>query len=115
MSSVPRTPGFVMGLGMAVLLDGVVLHQIFQWHAQGDRRPAAGHRRRPGGEHGRRRALPPRDVVPDQRRNGPSHWRETKRAGAAHVGWKIGGDIAEIETVAADIDGLGRVAVTLGA
>jgi hypothetical protein len=43
------------------------------------------------------------------------HWRETKRAGAAHVDWKIGGDIAEIETVAADIDGLGCVTVTLGA
>jgi uncharacterized membrane protein len=28
----PRTPGFVMGLGLGGLLDGVVLHQILQWH-----------------------------------------------------------------------------------
>ena len=30
--SPPRAPGFVMGLGLGGLLDGVVLHQIFQWH-----------------------------------------------------------------------------------
>ena len=29
---VPRAPGFVMGLGLGGLLDGVVLHQILQWH-----------------------------------------------------------------------------------
>ena len=28
----PRAPGFVMGLGLGGLLDGVVLHQILQWH-----------------------------------------------------------------------------------
>jgi uncharacterized membrane protein len=32
MKSVPRAPGFVMGLGLGGLLDGVVLHQILQWH-----------------------------------------------------------------------------------
>ena len=32
MSDSPRAPGFVMGLGLGGLLDGVVLHQIFQWH-----------------------------------------------------------------------------------
>jgi uncharacterized membrane protein len=31
-NSVPRAPGFVMGLGLGGLLDGVVLHQILQWH-----------------------------------------------------------------------------------
>jgi uncharacterized membrane protein len=28
----PRAPGFVLGLGLGGLLDGVVLHQILQWH-----------------------------------------------------------------------------------
>ena len=32
MIDVPRAPGFVMGLGLGGLLDGVVLHQILQWH-----------------------------------------------------------------------------------
>jgi uncharacterized membrane protein len=32
MNNVPRAPGFVMGLGLGGLLDGVVLHQILQWH-----------------------------------------------------------------------------------
>ena len=31
-ASIPLAPGFVMGLGLGGLLDGVVLHQIFQWH-----------------------------------------------------------------------------------
>jgi uncharacterized membrane protein len=42
MSDAPRAPGFVMGLGLGGLLDGVVLHQILQWHhmltATGDAR-----------------------------------------------------------------------------
>lgn len=32
MPAPPRAPGFVMGLGLGGLLDGVVLHQILQWH-----------------------------------------------------------------------------------
>jgi uncharacterized membrane protein len=32
MKDVPRAPGFVMGLGLGGLLDGVLLHQILQWH-----------------------------------------------------------------------------------
>jgi uncharacterized membrane protein len=27
-----RAPGFIMGLGLGGLLDGVVLHQVLQWH-----------------------------------------------------------------------------------
>jgi 2-keto-4-pentenoate hydratase len=34
-------------------------------------------------------------------------WRAAKRAGAAHIGWKVGGDIAEIETVTGGRPGLG--------
>jgi uncharacterized membrane protein len=42
MNAVPRAPGFVMGLGLGGLLDGVVLHQILQWHHMltGDRTAA---------------------------------------------------------------------------
>jgi uncharacterized membrane protein len=29
---VPRTPGFVLGLGLGGFLDGIVLHQVLQWH-----------------------------------------------------------------------------------
>jgi uncharacterized membrane protein len=28
----PRAPGFLLGLGLGGFLDGIVLHQIFQWH-----------------------------------------------------------------------------------
>ncbi|HKG66163.1 MAG TPA: DUF2243 domain-containing protein [Solirubrobacteraceae bacterium] len=28
----PRAPGFVMGLGLGGFVDGIVLHQILQWH-----------------------------------------------------------------------------------
>jgi uncharacterized membrane protein len=28
----PRAPGFVLGLGLGGFLDGIVLHQILQWH-----------------------------------------------------------------------------------
>lgn len=31
-SSAPRAPAFVMGLGLGGFLDGIVLHQILQWH-----------------------------------------------------------------------------------
>ena len=31
-SSPPKIPAFVMGLGLGGLLDGIVLHQILQWH-----------------------------------------------------------------------------------
>jgi 2-keto-4-pentenoate hydratase len=37
------------------------------------------------------------------------HWRSTKRAGAAHVGWKVGGDIAEIDAVTGGRPGLGHL------
>jgi uncharacterized membrane protein len=30
--SAPKLPGFVMGLGLGGFLDGIVLHQVFQWH-----------------------------------------------------------------------------------
>jgi len=29
---VPRAPGFVLGLGLGGFVDGIVLHQILQWH-----------------------------------------------------------------------------------
>ena len=37
-----RAPGFVMGLGLGGLIDGVVLHQVLQWHHMltGDRSAA---------------------------------------------------------------------------
>jgi uncharacterized membrane protein len=28
----PRAPGFVMGLGLGGFIDGIVLHQVLQWH-----------------------------------------------------------------------------------
>lgn len=28
----PKAPGFVMGLGLGGFIDGIVLHQILQWH-----------------------------------------------------------------------------------
>src|SRR3954468_15973755 len=30
--SPPRTPAFVMGLGLGGVVDGIVLHQVLQWH-----------------------------------------------------------------------------------
>jgi uncharacterized membrane protein len=29
---VPKAPGFLLGLGLGGFLDGIVLHQILQWH-----------------------------------------------------------------------------------
>ena len=31
-SGSPRAPGFVMGIGLGGFADGIVLHQILQWH-----------------------------------------------------------------------------------
>jgi uncharacterized membrane protein len=31
-SSPPKAPGFIMGLGLGGFIDGIVLHQILQWH-----------------------------------------------------------------------------------
>lgn len=28
----PRAPGFVLGLGLGGFLDGIVMHQVLQWH-----------------------------------------------------------------------------------
>src|ERR671916_2204771 len=28
----PRAPGFLLGLGLGGFVDGIVLHQILQWH-----------------------------------------------------------------------------------
>ena len=28
----PRAPGFLMGIGLGGFIDGIVLHQILQWH-----------------------------------------------------------------------------------
>jgi uncharacterized membrane protein len=28
----PRAPGFLLGLGLGGFLDGIVLHQVLQWH-----------------------------------------------------------------------------------
>jgi len=28
----PRTPGFLLGIGLGGFVDGIVLHQILQWH-----------------------------------------------------------------------------------
>ena len=32
MRAIHRAPGFVMGLGLGGFLDGIVLHQVLQWH-----------------------------------------------------------------------------------
>src|ERR671916_883376 len=31
-STPPKAPGFIMGLGLGGFIDGIVLHQILQWH-----------------------------------------------------------------------------------
>jgi uncharacterized membrane protein len=31
-SGPPRAPGFLLGLGLGGFIDGIVLHQILQWH-----------------------------------------------------------------------------------
>jgi uncharacterized membrane protein len=31
-SAAPRAPAFVLGLGLGGFIDGIVLHQILQWH-----------------------------------------------------------------------------------
>ena len=31
-ASAPRLPGFLMGVGLGGFVDGIVLHQILQWH-----------------------------------------------------------------------------------
>src|SRR5918997_5195397 len=31
-AQVPRAPSFVLGLGFGGFLDGIVLHQVLQWH-----------------------------------------------------------------------------------
>ena len=28
----PRAPAFLMGIGLGGFIDGIVLHQILQWH-----------------------------------------------------------------------------------
>ena len=28
----PRLPGFLLGVGLGGFVDGIVLHQILQWH-----------------------------------------------------------------------------------
>jgi uncharacterized membrane protein len=30
--SAPKAPGFLLGLGLGGFLDGIVLHQVLQWH-----------------------------------------------------------------------------------
>src|SRR5215217_4398285 len=30
--SAPRAPAFVLGVGLGGFIDGIVLHQILQWH-----------------------------------------------------------------------------------
>ncbi len=32
MADSPKAPAFVMGLGLGGFLDGIVLHQVLQWH-----------------------------------------------------------------------------------
>ncbi len=32
MATPPKAPGFVMGLGLGGFVDGIVLHQVLQWH-----------------------------------------------------------------------------------
>jgi uncharacterized membrane protein len=32
MRSPPRAPGFILGLGLGGFIDGIVLHQVLQWH-----------------------------------------------------------------------------------
>src|ERR671916_1444040 len=31
-STPPKAPGFLLGLGLGGFIDGIVLHQILQWH-----------------------------------------------------------------------------------
>jgi uncharacterized membrane protein len=32
MERAPRVPGFLLGLGLGGFIDGIVLHQVMQWH-----------------------------------------------------------------------------------
>jgi uncharacterized membrane protein len=32
MERAPRLPGFLLGLGLGGFIDGIVLHQVLQWH-----------------------------------------------------------------------------------
>jgi uncharacterized membrane protein len=32
MERTPRLPGFLLGLGLGGFIDGIVLHQVLQWH-----------------------------------------------------------------------------------
>ena len=56
-----RAPGLLMGLGFGGFVDGIVLHQILQWHhmISDNDEHARHHRRRSGGEHAGRRLVPP--------------------------------------------------------
>jgi len=32
MASTPKAPSFLLGVGLGGFIDGIVLHQVFQWH-----------------------------------------------------------------------------------
>jgi uncharacterized membrane protein len=31
-TTAPKTPAFMLGLGLGGFIDGIVLHQVLQWH-----------------------------------------------------------------------------------
>ena len=60
----PVMPGLLLGLGLGGFVDGIVLHQVLQWHHMltGNRPLPGRHGRRPRGQHPRRRPVPRGDV-----------------------------------------------------
>jgi uncharacterized membrane protein len=54
-TSPPKLPAFLMGIGLGGFIDGIVLHQILQWHHMltGDNGAEPEYRRWIGGEHAR--------------------------------------------------------------
>ena len=60
----PVSAGILFGLGLGGFFDGIVLHQVLQWHHMVTSAGyPAGQRREPGDQHLPRRALPCRDLL----------------------------------------------------
>jgi hypothetical protein len=74
-----------MGLGLGGFIDGIVLHQILQWHHMlTDTGRAPEHDGgRPGGQHAGRRVLPPGDVAVRGHGDGPDRPRLAARGARA--------------------------------
>jgi Predicted membrane protein (DUF2243) len=54
----PASAGILLDLGLGGFFDGIVLHQILQWHHMVTGRISAGQRREPEAQHPPRRPLP---------------------------------------------------------